>query len=236
MQQATTQVDTAERFYMAFLSSESLYERAMAYINDSKAASIAERRALLIDVLISFTDESLQAQFLNYLDIMEVRPIVQKAVKGCVATIKKAAVPLINKLVSGMSEAELNDFGDYMNQIIVGVETNKGYVGYPVTPDIVANFETVFAGIRQGEGKAQIDCLQSTLVDMTRCAYFTFFEEPIKLIALGTVKRKLTDVALKVCKTTTLKLIETVFKGMPQKELEAVSNYLESMIYDSQSR
>ncbi len=134
-----------------------------------------------------------------------------------------------------MSETELDALAGFMDQIIVGVESGKGYVGYPVTPEIISDFETVFAGVRRGEGPAQVDLLQKALVDMTRCAYFTFYEEPIKLIKLGTVKRKLTDVALKVCKTATLKLIESVFKGMPQKELEAVSDYLESMIYDRQA-
>jgi hypothetical protein len=227
-------MDADQRYTMAFLSSEMLYEKAMAYINQEGTETLDERRALLVDVLCQFTDESLQAQFLNYLEIMDIRPMAQRAINGCVATIKKASKPLIKKLVSGMSPSELDNLGQFMQEVIVGTEGGRAYVGYPVTDEIVVNFRTVFAGVRQGQGAEHIDLFQTTLIDMTRCAYLTFFEQPIKLIKLGSVKRKLTDVALKLCKSTTLKLIESVFKGMPQKELEVVADYLESMIYERQ--
>jgi len=217
---------------MAFLSSETLYAKSMQFIHESKQMPLEARREQLIDIALQLTDESLQAQFLNYLDIMSVRPVAQKAVRGCVETIRKASIPMINKLAHGLTEPELDQLVDFSNRLIVGVKGSQGYVGYPVTSAVVENFEKAFVSIRAGNGAAEIERLQEALVEMTRCAYYTFFEEPLALMELGMVKRKLTDVALKVCRSATLTLIGSVFKGMPQQELEAVVDYLESMIYD----
>lgn len=233
--QANQMADVAEPTYMVFLSSPSLYEKARRYIEDTESLSIDGRRALMVDISLQFTDESLQAQFLNYLDLLSVRSGLQKAVIACVTTIKKASEPLIRKLAASLSAEELNILANYMDTVIVGEQEGRGYIGYPVTPEVMAGFEAVFTGVKAGKGPEQIDLFQHTLIEMTRCAYYTFFEQPLGLLKLGLVKRKLTDVALKVCRSATLTLIGTVFKGMPQQELEAVVGYLESMIYERES-
>lgn len=235
MQEVANKPMTVQKYYMAFLSSDELYTKAKLYIaalQGDGANDLASRRTELIDILLLFTDESLQAQFLNYLDLMTVNSVVRKAVTGCVTTIKKASSPLVKKLVNSMTVKELTILANYMEKVIVGNSDTQAYVGYPITKDIVNGFNDSFERVRAGRGPENVGLLQDNLVEMTRCAYYTFFEEPMAELELNRVKRKLADVAVKVCKTATLSLIGSVFKGMGQPELEAVSDYLEGMIYD----
>ena len=217
--------------HMVFRSSESLFKDARQFVDQHDGLSLGERRDLLVTIALQFTDESLQAQFLNYLDLIAVGPNVQKAVRGCVSTIKKASEPLIKKLAAGLSEAELKVLAGYIDEVIVREMGHVCDIGYQIPDQLVTDFQQVFDAIRAGQGSDNIEALQACFVEMTRSAYYAFFEKPLGLLQLGMVKRKLTDVGLKVCRSATLTLISSVFKGMPQKELEAIVDYLESMLY-----
>lgn len=223
----------SNQWYIAFASSARLFELDSRFIQNMKAGVKESQAPLVMEVLSLFIDEVLDVFFVAPMNFVGLKEFQRKIVLGAVSTIKKATHFALGKIVKSLSNEDLRAIAQYMD-VMLQIEPEgsnpPAYICFPIDVVLEQRLHSVFARARAEDAKKEVPELTSALLALTEAALTAYILQPLELLKLGYVMKKLAMGSYEIVRTASHVLVKKLFETMDESELKRISEYLDQLI------
>jgi len=226
-------------YYTAFAASESL-----RCLNESFVAELAASpsRALAPDIvrlLELFSDECMDAYFLNPVEMIDLNPMGKKVVLGGVAAIKKTIKLALKKVLGKLPNNELVPLADYIDSMLLKPQEGSDlptYIAVVLPDELHQRITEVVSNGRDTEPHLVVKEFSIALCDLVDVAIESYFERPIEMMKLGYLSEKIARLANDAVSSGAKTVIKKVTKTMRNEELLAFFGFAESIVVDGPAK
>jgi len=223
--------------YIAFLSSARLRQNGETLIANIEQRVPASQAPLLNDIMVDFTDEVLQAFFLDVVDLLKLSPFMSRVVHGSVSTIKGTVHSVSRTIISKLDNKQLAPMAGYMGGLMLDAPDAHGHsaahVGFPVSAATYERLHAVITKMRAGDTASQVPALVAVLNEVTDLAMEAYFTTPTELLKLGFLLRKMADGGVGVIRGAVHMVIKRLVPDLSHDQLLEVAEYMDSLILRS---
>ncbi|MDP2227777.1 MAG: hypothetical protein Q8J78_09925, partial [Moraxellaceae bacterium] len=223
--------------YIAFLSSERLRHNSETLVANIDKRVSASQSGLLNDIMVDFTDEVLQVFFIDIIDLLKLSPFMSKLIHGSVGTIKSTIHSISRTIINKLDNKQLLPMADYVGSLMLTAPDVHGhaaaYVGFPISADTYKRLHDVITKMRDGQTQEQIPALTAVLNEVTDLAMEAYFTNPIELLKLGFILRKMAEGGVSVIRGAVHMVIRKLVPDLTHDQLLAVAEYMDSLILRS---
>lgn len=220
--------------YIAFASTQELRRDSMQLLANIDARSKESQAELMTRIIHNFTDEILQAFFLDMVNLLELSPFMARVVNGSVTTIRETIHTVSSRILHRLDNRQLMPLSDYMSSVMLTANDAAGqpqpYVGFPVHEATEQRLTKLITAMRQGDPKAQRPELKAMLNEITDLSLEIYLLTPIELLKLNFLLRKLAEGSVAVIRGAIHLVIGRLLPDLDDRQLLEVANYLEGMI------
>jgi hypothetical protein len=135
---------------------------------------------------------------------------------------------LIRQMLGKASNEEVNRMAQYLRDRRLEIN-GQVLFGFPVPTDLAGRFERAFASIDAGQGEAHRADVQQAMLAFSELALIRFYDDFIKPMELGFIKRKASDLGRATIAKGVHVAINKLFAGLKQKELKIWSDYFSTL-------
>jgi hypothetical protein len=220
--------------YLGFTASPALATEARLLISRRDAkASPKELHAILERVVNLFVPECLNSFLVECCNVIGLSPMAMKVVNGGVDTINGACTLLISQLMKKRTDDEILAMVDFVDNIFVPadrVSTGKDSVGAKVSESQFNEMKHITREIQAGRAAEVTEALHRLMIEVADIIQDRLMHEPIKVLNLGFVMRKMTDGAFATTKGASHMVVNRVFKKLSDNELLRMSSYFDALL------
>jgi hypothetical protein len=159
--------------------------------------------------------------------------MAMKVVNGGVDTINGACTLLISQLMKKRTDDEILAMVDFVDNIFLPadrVSTGKDSVGAKVSESQFNEMKYITREIQSGRAAEVTEALHRLMIEVADIIQDRLMHEPIKVLNLGFVMRKMTDGAFATTKGASHMVVNRVFKKLSDDELLRMSSYFDALL------
>lgn len=219
--------------FIAFPSSPELRELSRQLIQNLAAGVSTSQHDLVSRIMLDFTDELLQVFLLDMIEVVQLSPILEKLVHGTVNTIRSTVHSVTRAIVHRLNQGQLQQLGDYIRGLMLTVPAADGprpWVGFPVDTHFELRLRRVIGGLQGDNPNAQVPELVAMLCAISDRAIQVYVVQPIELIRLGFVLRKVADAGAHVISGAIHMLIRRLVPDLSRAQYIHLASYLQGML------
>jgi hypothetical protein len=220
--------------YLGFTASPALAAEARLLIERRKAqAAPRELHAILERVVDLFVPECLNSFLVECCNVIGLSPMAMKVVNGGVDTINGACTLLISQLMKKRTDEEILAMVAFVDDIFLPsdrVSTGKDSVGARVSESQYNEMKHITHEIQAGRADQVLEALHRLMIEVADIIQDRLMHEPIKVLNLGFVMRKMTDGAFATTKGASHMVVNRVFKKLSDDELRRMSTYFDALL------
>lgn len=223
----------SNQWYVAFPSSSRLFELDTRFIQNIKANVKESQAPLVLEVMSVFVEEVLNVFFVAPMDFVGLKEFQRKIVLGAVSTIKKAIDFALGKIIKSLSNSDLIAISQYMDVMLQREPEGSNppaYICFPISDTLEQRIHGVFARAQAGDAKKEVPELVSTLLVLTEEALSAYILQPLDLLKLGFVMKKLAMGSYEIVRTASNVLVKKLFETMDEQEVKKICEYLDRLI------
>lgn len=218
-------------FFLAFRNSNSLRFKTESLITAIRNQEEAPQAYLLVEILNEFIEQLLNAYFVASTKGLNLHPAADKILDFTINTISTSASILIKRALGQIPNESLPELADYMeNLMYVTQEEGNSEVCYTVIP---ANEHLIEAlgGITADESKELgLMQLQPALYEILNTALLHYYHQPIELLQLSMLKKKIADMGYGTARKATELMIERILPLLSLDQIAALHIYFRGML------
>lgn len=228
----TSQLDAN---FMAFRTSSSLRNNAENFIQNIRSEVASSQADLLHQTMMEFVDHCLEVYFLKPTEVAKLQPRSLKIIELTVNTIRKAVNMAMGKIIKKLSNAQMAPISGYMDSVMFRDRedfTAPAFIAFPIPNDLKLRFRHIAHQAETGSPQSVVPDLIAAFDEIAEIALDYFFEQPVKLLNLGPILRKMADLGINTTQAATHSLLRKIFKTMNDQQLKDSIGYFESLIVE----
>lgn len=218
--------------YVSFAATASLRQDAEAFIANIQSGERASQSMLLQQVLDAFVNECLQVFFLTPADVVGLSPIGRKLLTTAIATIRKTLQMVLGRITRKLSNRDMRPLALFMDEVMVRDRRNPNgpaFITFELEDNLGEELQQMQQSFRDGCPGAT-EKMIIAFQTMANDAIVEIFAEPVAMLNLGPVLRKLAEMGIDTTRSVTLGLIRRLFGTLSNEQLAAVLDYFCGMI------
>ncbi|HVK99874.1 MAG TPA: hypothetical protein VM553_08680 [Dongiaceae bacterium] len=218
--------------YMSFEATATLRRDAETFIENIHRGERASQSLLLQQVLDAFVNECLQVFFLTPADVVGLSPLGRKLLTTAIATIRKTLQMVLGRITRKLSNRDMRPLALFMDEVMVRDRKNSGgpaLITFELEDNLGEELQQMQQAFRDGCPGAT-ETMIIAFQTMANDAIVEIFAEPVAMLNLGPVLRKLADMGIDTTRSVTLGLIRRLFGTLSGDQLAAVLDYFCGMI------
>lgn len=220
---------TAKQLYVAFQSSDELYQRTMAFVNAVQEAPGSNQQALLDRIPALFIDEVLHAFFEGPVDATGMSGSTASLIHGLMNMVGKASRALAGKVLSKVTPAEQQELARQFQAMTLKLD-GQPYSGFPLDPEIANEALLVFEAYRAGdEDRAN---LVKVMMAMGDGAIEYFFDRPMTAVKVGMITRGLVNAGRATIEKASHSMNGKIVPDLDPVPRQRVLAYMENMLVE----
>lgn len=220
---------TAKHLYVAFNSSEQLYQHSVDFIQAVETSPNGDHQALLDRITELFIDEVLHAFFQGPVDATGMTGSTASIVHGFMNMVGKASRALSAKVMSKVSAEEQQALAQHFKVLTLHVD-GKPYCGFPLDDEFaneaVLMFETYRTG---GVDRAHMVRIMTALGDG---AIEYFFDRPMAMVKTGMITRGLVNAGRATIEKASHSMNGKIVPDLEPVPRQRVLDYMEGMLLE----
>lgn len=223
----------SNQWYVAFPSTPRLFELDTLFISNMKAGVKENQGPLVMDVMSLFVEEVLDIFFVAPADFVGLKEFQRKIVLGAVSTIKKAVHFALGKIVKSLTNNDLVAISQYMDVMLQREPEGTvppAYIAFPISDVLEERLHGVFSRAQTGDAKKEVPEIVNTLLLLTDEALSAYILQPLDLLKLGFVMKKLATGSYEIVRTASHVLVKKLFETMDGPEIKRICEYLDKLI------
>ena len=195
---------------------------------DSSLPSQAKLAAQLGDVLVG---SMMQALIHEFLRDVELKPFARKVMTQVGSITEKTATSIVEKVIVKLPNKDLKTVLDYMVSHELDVE-GKLYLASEMDQAKGQQLLDALAVINQGNGEQVKGQFTSSLLYVMELSLNDFFKQPMSLIKLGMIAKKLVDIGYVTLNKASQTAIKKMVGKMDNTELKSMGVYASTLIVE----
>jgi hypothetical protein len=220
--------------YIAFPSSPELRELSRRLIQNLVNGVPEPQHELVSRIMLDFTDELLKVFLLDMIEVVKLTPLMEKLVHGTVNTIRSTVHSVTRTIVHRLDKGQLRQLGDYIRKLMLTVPGPDGlpqpWVGFPIDAGFELRVRRVIGGLQSDTPNTQVPELVAVLCSISDRAIQVYVVQPIELIRLGFVLRKVADGGARVISGAIHMLIRRLVPDLNKQQYRDLATYLQGML------
>lgn len=221
--------------YFAIPTSDRLHRQVEELMANLEGGSPVPQNALMQSVSIEFVDEIVDALILNLVTSLPVRPVVATLARQFAQLIKGTSHVAIKQVVVKLDNEDLRPLLGYIRarQFVTMVDgVARHFNAFPIPAALKIRFFTAFAAARHDHGEAERETLRQAMLEFSAKSLYHFYEEPVGLLQLGFVARKVVETGHSAIRKGAQAAINTIFPTLTADEMKYFSAYFEQFFQD----
>ncbi len=220
--------------YIAFQNSEKLWRNSEQFISNMRAGVSDSQIPLLVQVMHGFLDEAIDVYILRPVDIVQLNPVGQKMVNLSVATIKKTCHFVSKKVLQKMTNKDVRQLAEYMDQLMVIMPNREGlevaFTAIPVSVELTSEMDALITDVHQGNPRDCIDRLTYILEELFKVAVKYLYSNTLEHLKLGTISKKLIEVSYHTVDKAVHTAVINLIPRLSDEQLVIAAEYYEGLI------
>ena len=225
--------------YTAFAASESLRRLNESFVAELASSPSRSMAPDIVRLLELFSDECMDAYFLNPVEMIDLNPMGKKVVLGGVSAIKKTIKLALRKVLGKVPNNELVALADYIDSMLLKPEEGADlptYIAVALPDELYQRIADVVKRGRDTEPHLVAKGFSIALCELVDVAIESYFERPIEMMRLGYLSEKIARLANDTVSSGAKTVIKKVTKTMRNEELLAFFWFAESIIVDGPAK
>lgn len=218
--------------YFAFKLADSTQSGVDELLANLAARTAAPQHELHTRVSVEITDEILRNA------VEELIHRFQHGAEGAgilhtlLSLLKSTAHMLIRQLLGKHSNDEVARMAEHLKErrVVSGDEVRYGFA---LPDDLATELRSIFAAIAAGDGVSHRDALHKALLRFADLGIVNFYDEFIKPMDLGFIKRKAADLGRGTINKGVHAAINKLIPGLRQPELAVLAEYYGGLLVDA---
>lgn len=170
----------------------------------------------------------LDLMIVKMIENVKMKPFARKIVMQLEGVIQKTANALVHKVILKLSNKELWPLVNYLRSIEVEIE-GKRYLSFSIDDFAEKALKQAHIDIDSNNLKAARDNFQKGMENVLDQGLYIFYKEPMSMLKLGFVMRKIVDVGYVAIHAAVHPAINKIVHGMEIDELQSLKHYVDSM-------
>lgn len=216
--------------YFAFPLSAPAQQRLDELLKNLDSRASAPQHDLHTQVSIEISDEIMRACVEEIITRFQAGGDGEGAgiLHTMLGILKSTSHMLIRQMLGKASNEDVNRMAQYLRDRRLDIN-GQVLFGFPVPNDLAARFEQAFAHIDAGNGETHRGDAQQAMLAFADLALIRFYDDFIKPMELGFIKRKASDLGRATIAKGVQVAINKLFSGLKQKELKIWSDYFSTL-------
>lgn len=216
--------------YFAFPLSAPVQQRLDELLKNLDSRASAPQHDLHTQVSIEISDEIMRACVEEIIARFQAGGDGEGAgiLHTMLGILKSTSHMLIRQMLGKASNEDVNRMAQYLRDRRLALN-GQVLFGFPVPTDLAARFEQAFAHIDAGNGEAHRADVQQAMLAFADLALIRFYDDFIKPMELGFIKRKASDLGRATIAKGVHVAVSKLFSGLKQKELKIWSDYFSTL-------
>lgn len=170
----------------------------------------------------------LDVMIVQMIDSVKMKPFARKIVMQLEGVIQKTANALVHKVILKLSNKELWPLVNYLRSLEVEIE-GKRYLSFSLEDFAEKALKQAHLDIDNNNLKAARANFHKGLENVLDQGLYIFYKEPMSMLKLGFVMRKIVDVGYAAIHAAVHPAINKIVHGMEIEELESLKHYVDTM-------
>lgn len=214
--------------YVAFASSDRLHEITDGYIQRMRSNSARAEPETIERIMAMFLDEALAAFMIKPAELSGLSPALMRVIVFTTDTITKASQVVIRSTAKKLNVVQNRDIAEYMDKVRYQLD-GRWHICLPIDDAFAERarqgFELAIDGKRQQAMPLMLDYFHR----ITDIALKWYFEDPLQLLRLGPILRKVADVGVATTRKATHAMIDNVIPKLNDEQAKVTGEYTLSL-------
>ena len=218
--------------YMSFEATATLRRDAETFIANLQRGERASQSLLLQQVLDAFVNQCLQVFFLAPADVAGLNPVSRKLLTTAIATIRKTLQLVVGRITRKLGNREMRPLAQFMDEVMFRDRSRPdglAFIAFELDDDLSEQLQQLQRACRAGNTDVT-DAMVVAFQTMAEEGITRFFAEPVAMLNLGPVLRKIAEMGVDTIRSVTATLIRRLFVMLSHEQMAAVVDYFCSMI------
>lgn len=217
--------------YFAFKLADATQKGIDDLLGNLDARSSASQHELHTRISVEITDEILKNAVEELIHRFQAGAEGAGILTTLLSLLKSTAHMLVRQLLGKHSNEEVARMAQHLRDRRVDAGGDVRY-GFALPDDLAAELKGIFAAIAAGDGVSHRDALHKTLLRFADLGVVNFYDEFIKPMELGFIKRKAADLGRGTISKGVHVAVNKLVPGLGQAELAVLASYYGSMLVD----
>lgn len=142
--------------------------------------------------------------------------------------LKSTSHMLIRQMLGKASNEDVNRMAQFLRDRRLVLDGQQRF-GFEVPAELAARFDRAFAAIAAGEGEPLRGDIQQAMVAFADLALVRFYDDFVKPMELGFIKRKASDLGRATISKGMHVAVNKLFPTLRQKELQVWADYFSTL-------
>ncbi len=164
----------------------------------------------------------------DMMDNVKMKPFARKIVLQLETVIEKTAQALVSKVIVKLDNHELWPLVEYLRTLEVEYE-GKRYLSFALEDFAEKALQKAHVEIVSGNIEEAKDYFHEGLQNVLDQGLLLFYKQPMDMLELGFIMRKIVDVGYKAIHAAVKPAINKIVHGMELDELQSLKNYIDTL-------
>jgi hypothetical protein len=214
---------------VAFAASDRLHQTSDSYIRRMRSRDARAEPDTIDAIMAMFLNEALTSFMITPAEKARLSPTLMRVILFTTETINKAARMVIRSTAKKLNVDQNRDIAEYMDRVRYLLD-DEWHICLPVDETTADKARKGFTLAMEGQRSQAIPLMQEYFHRVTDIALKWFFEDPVELLCLGPVLRKLAEVGVATTRKATHTMIDSVIPKLDDEQARVASEYCLGMI------
>ena len=215
--------------YVAFAASDHLHNTTDHFIKHMQSSGARPDPAAIEEIMTTFMRESLDSFMIKPARLAELSPGLMRIVTFTTETITKASSVVVRSTVKKLNLQQNRDIAAYMDSIRHPFD-GTWHVGFPISPELANVAYEGFHMAIDGHKDQAMPTMINFFHRLTDISMYWYFEEPLRLLRLGPILRKVADVGIATTRKATHTVIDSVITKLDDDQARIAAEYAMSLL------
>lgn len=214
---------------VAFAASDRLHQTSDSFIQRMRNSCARTEPETIDAIMAMFLNEALTAFMITPAEKATLSPTLMRIILFTTETINKAARMVIRSTARKLNVAQNRDIAEYMDKVRYVID-DQWHICLPIDDITADKARTGFALAMDGQHTSATPLMQEYFHRVTDIALKWYFEDPVALLRLGPVLRRLAEVGVATTRKATHTMIDNVIPRLTDEQARVASEYCLTMI------
>lgn len=215
--------------FVAFASSDRLHQLTDGFIQRMRSPGARAEPETIERIMAMFMEEALAAFMIRPSELSGLSPTLMRVILFTTETITKASQVVIRSTAKKLNVAQNRDIADYMDKVR-RPHGDHWYICLPINDTLLEHGRTGFQLAIDGDLRQATPRMLAYFHGVTDLAMKWYFEDPIQLLRLGPILRKVADVGVTTTRKATHTMIDSVIPKLDAHQAKVTGEYTLGLI------